>query len=683
MATQTQTTTALEEERNSIKENWNQVLSEGFPFREFSEPALEQALEISTYNYISHSKQRTNLLASFWVEVFLRGVSYETWSALKHKAYPFLMKQEEITKFMSEDSLDLEECFWIETGDDYVWLSYFDDSYEIYEEMQNLLNEDCEPANLAEWFKKSVTVTDDKLLELANSYLEDDDKKSFEIATGIKLPKVGHTPQEQEEQEALEQQQEATLQQNVTNDIAIIDQLRKKLGQFYYETDDNRVVELKLHSKQIKTLPPEICELEKLQKLNLRDNEIKTLPPELGQLESLQWLNLEYNEIEVVPPELGQLENLTLLFVSDNQIKTLPPELGQLKSLIRLDLRDNQIEVVPPELGQLENLQWLDLSHNEIEDLPPELGQLESLKSLDLSYNKIEVVPPELGQLENLKWLNLSYNEIKTLPPELGQMESLTLLFLSNNQIKTLPPELGQLKSLIRLDLRDNQIEDLPPELGQMENLEWLDLRDNEIKTLPPELGQMENLESLDLSYNEIKTLPPELGQMENLEWLDLSDNEIEDLPEDCEPANLAEWFKKSVTEQEALDTFLGNATELEKAVVELLVENADGNEYDNKTPLQGYLEDLVHSGCQSGMVDGMIFYSETTAFFNVYEDEILEIISNLMEETGINDITELLKNWEGHLYNFTEGNKNFAVWFVIESIANKLLAWLVAESDE
>ena len=366
----TQTTTALEEERNYIKERWNQVLSEGFPFREFSEPALEQALEISTYNYISHSKQRTNLLASFWVEVFLRGVSYETWSALKHKAYPFLMKQEEITKFMSEDSLDLEECFWIETGDDYVWLSYFDDSYEIYEEMQNLLNEDCEPANLAEWFKKSVTVTDDKLLELANSYLEDDDKKSFEIATGIKLPKVKHTPQEQEEQEALEQQQEATLQQNVTNDIAIIDQLRKKLGQFDYETDDNRVVELNLHSKQIKTLPPELGKLESLKSLNLRDNEIKTLPPELGQLESLRSLNLSDNEIKTLPPELGQMESLRSLDLSDNEIKTLPPELGQMESLTLLFLSDNQIKTLPPELGQMESLQWLDLRDNKIEDLP-------------------------------------------------------------------------------------------------------------------------------------------------------------------------------------------------------------------------------------------------------------------------------------------------------------------------
>ena len=184
-----------------------------------------------------------------------------------------------------------------------------------------------------------------------------------------------------------------------------------------------------------------------------------------------------------IPPELGNLDKLQRLDLSDNELSgSIPPELGNLKNLQHLNLSDNELRgFIPPELGNLKNLQDLGLSANELRGfIPPELGNLENLQHLRLSFNELcGSIPSELGNLGSLQDLSLGRNQLSgSIPPELGNLGSLQDLSLGRNQLSgAIPPELGNLDKLQRLDLSDNELSgSIPPELENLKNLQRLDL---------------------------------------------------------------------------------------------------------------------------------------------------------------------------------------------------------------
>ena len=55
-----------------------------------------------------------------------------------------------------------------------------------------------------------------------------------------------------------------------------------------------------------------------------------------------------------------------------------------------------------------------------------------------------------------------------------------------------------------------------------------------------------------------------------------------------------------------------GAETKLEKAVQAVINRHAD----DYETGAIGFLDDLMHGGCQSGMVGGLIYYSDTLKYY-------------------------------------------------------------------
>lgn len=62
------------------------------------------------------------------------------------------------------------------------------------------------------------------------------------------------------------------------------------------------------------------------------------------------------------------------------------------------------------------------------------------------------------------------------------------------------------------------------------------------------------------------------------------------------------------------------------------------------------YLQDLTQHGAISGMVSGLICYHETTQFFNEHRDEILAMLHELKEETGLDEkglFSDKWMDWE------------------------------------
>ncbi|KIC71452.1 hypothetical protein DB41_BE00010 [Neochlamydia sp. TUME1] len=111
----------------------------------------------------------------------------------------------------------------------------------------------------------------------------------------------------------------------------------------WIEENCKNLTSLNLSGAGFTYLPPEICQLSRLQTLDLSENQLTSLPAEIGQLSQLQMLKLNQNQLTTLPAEIGQLSELTRLYLNQNQLTALPAEIGQLSKLQRLYLNQNQL----------------------------------------------------------------------------------------------------------------------------------------------------------------------------------------------------------------------------------------------------------------------------------------------------------------------------------------------------
>ena len=78
---------------------------------------------------------------------------------------------------------------------------------------------------------------------------------------------------------------------------------------------------------------------------------------------------------------------------------------------------------------------------------------------------------------------------------------------------------------------------------------------------------------------------------------------------------------------------------------------------------------DVLHYGCQSGVVGELIYYSDTVRFYKQYRQEINELLYDMMNETGLYAPSELFGDkWdkEDPVAQDTY-NQNLLAWFGFE----------------
>ena len=78
-------------------------------------------------------------------------------------------------------------------------------------------------------------------------------------------------------------------------------------------------------------------------------------------------------------------------------------------------------------------------------------------------------------------------------------------------------------------------------------------------------------------------------------------------------------------------------------------------------------LNDIVEHGCASGCAHQHIYYSDNVSFYDKYEDDIVEYITDAI---GSEFLTETFDNNEGNL----TGYKNDIVWTFVELYAMELI---------
>ena len=120
--------------------------------------------------------------------------------------------------------------------------------------------------------------------------------------------------------------------------------------------------------------------------------------------------------------------------------------------------------------------------------------------------------------------------------------------------------------------------------------------------------------------------------------------------------------------------------TTLKEAYNEIIESNLNDPE-ERKT----YLQDLTQHGAISGMVGGLIYYHETTQFFNEHRDEILAMLKEMKEETGLDEkglFGDKWTDWEDLLEEEADdldpledtNNQNLLAWFAVEELARQEL---------
>ena len=87
-------------------------------------------------------------------------------------------------------------------------------------------------------------------------------------------------------------------------------------------------------------------------------------------------------------------------------------------------------------------------------------------------------------------------------------------------------------------------------------------------------------------------------------------------------------------------------------------------------------LGDIVTNGCVSGVAHDHIYYKDTVAFFDKYEDEMIEYIADTLGGETNEDL------WTRNTCNIT-GYKNDIVWTFIELVAMSIIDGVESLEDD
>ena len=116
----------------------------------------------------------------------------------------------------------------------------------------------------------------------------------------------------------------------------------------------------------------------------------------------------------------------------------------------------------------------------------------------------------------------------------------------------------------------------------------------------------------------------------------------------------MKKFTKKALRELKKVNQF---NTKLEKRVINDLLNTGLTTE-----ELKDHIKDIVQCGCISGIVSSLVYYSDTTRFFNCYRKEIL----SMLQDSDKNIYSEYTYLLDQKKYSVSE--KNDLSWFAYDN---------------
>ena len=116
----------------------------------------------------------------------------------------------------------------------------------------------------------------------------------------------------------------------------------------------------------------------------------------------------------------------------------------------------------------------------------------------------------------------------------------------------------------------------------------------------------------------------------------------------------MKKFTKKALRELKKVNYF---NTKLERKVINDLLNTGLSTE-----ELKDHIKDIVQCGCISGIVPSLVYYSDTTKFFNCYRKEIL----SMLQDPNKNIYSEYTYLLDQKKYSVSE--KNSLSWFAYDN---------------
>ena len=116
----------------------------------------------------------------------------------------------------------------------------------------------------------------------------------------------------------------------------------------------------------------------------------------------------------------------------------------------------------------------------------------------------------------------------------------------------------------------------------------------------------------------------------------------------------MKKFTKKALNELKRSEEF---NSRVEKKVINDLINTGLTTE-----ELKDHIKDIVQCGCISGIVPSLVYYSDTTKFFNCYRKEIL----SMLQDPDKNIYSEYTYLLDQKKYSVSE--KNYLSWFAYDN---------------
>ena len=105
-----------------------------------------------------------------------------------------------------------------------------------------------------------------------------------------------------------------------------------------------------------------------------------------------------------------------------------------------------------------------------------------------------------------------------------------------------------------------------------------------------------------------------------------------------------------------------------------LIEEVQDWIDEMNEDGYTGALDDLLEHGCQSGVVSGLIYYTDTVKFYDDHQVEIDNMLAATCDDLGCSPSGLFGKKWDNtDMLARDTHNKNLLAWFGFEETARTL----------
>ncbi len=202
-----------------------------------------------------------------------------------------------------------------------------------------------------------------------------------------------------------------------------------------------------------------------MQVLVLDNNQLISLPTDIGQLSRLEKLSVKENALVTVPVSIKQLQKLYVLDISANSLSELTAAVAECSQLEELNVSNNDLQVrlvtttaaitgCPQTIQDIHKVETCDVDVILMQDIHGEAicsvhmilrGNNDIVKSFFFFFlyfrniyvsGSLQAIPSSLQQLQKVKILNFSQNKITSVPSGiLTGCQALHTLLLHSNPI--------------------------------------------------------------------------------------------------------------------------------------------------------------------------------------------------------------------------------------------------------